>query len=137
MPTSSQSKHYLDREAFTVLCNYAVWFKFYAEVNQITLCNGNRRSKFETNAWLTKQHYSDQILFIMLLDFGYLTSYSIAVGCFQNGVDVNSWDRALLHSAKPSLHANVDCTPLIAAIVSRQAPVVKYLLKVITLSLQG
>ncbi|KAH9329021.1 hypothetical protein KI387_001129, partial [Taxus chinensis] len=47
-----------------------------------------------------------------------------------NGVDKNSWDRALLRSAKPALHANVDCTPLIAAIVSRQAPVVKYLLEV-------
>ncbi|KAH9317374.1 hypothetical protein KI387_019143, partial [Taxus chinensis] len=48
----------------------------------------------------------------------------------KNGVDKNSWDRALLRSAKPALHANVDCTPLIAAIVSRQAPVVKYLLEV-------
>ncbi|GLJ55644.1 hypothetical protein SUGI_1195080 [Cryptomeria japonica] len=47
----------------------------------------------------------------------------------KNGVDINSWDRALLRSAKPALYANVDCTPLIAAIVSRQAPVVKYLLE--------
>lgn len=49
----------------------------------------------------------------------------------QNGVDINSCDRALLRSAKPTLHTNVDCTPLVAAIVSRQVPVVKYLLEVI------
>ena len=44
---------------------------------------------------------------------------------------INSWDRALLCSAKPALYTNVDSTPLIAAIVSRQASVVKYLLEVI------
>eukprot|EP01018_Ginkgo_biloba_P031804 Gb_08320 [translate_table: standard] len=46
-----------------------------------------------------------------------------------NGVDVNSWDRVLLRSTKPALHANIDCMPLIAAIVSRQAPVVRHLLE--------
>ncbi len=52
--------------------------------------------------------------------------------CFgmQSGVDVNSWHRVLLRSAKPALHANVNCTPLIAAIVARQDLVVKYFLKV-------
>jgi hypothetical protein len=48
----------------------------------------------------------------------------------QSGVDVNSWHRVLLRSAKPALHANVNWTPLIAAIVARQDLVVKYLLKV-------
>lgn len=47
----------------------------------------------------------------------------------KTGVDVNSWHRVLLRSLKPSLHSNLDCTPLIAAIVSRQTAVVKYLLK--------
>eukprot|EP00250_Pteridium_aquilinum_P017277 c23544_g1_i3 orf=333-2561(+) len=47
----------------------------------------------------------------------------------KSGVDVNSWHRVLLRSLKPSLHSNLDCTPLIAAIVSRQAAVVKYLLE--------
>jgi len=47
----------------------------------------------------------------------------------KSGVDVNSWHRVLLRSAKPALHANVNCTPLIAAIVARQDLVVKYLLK--------
>lgn len=47
----------------------------------------------------------------------------------KNGVDVNSWHRVLLRSMKPALHSSVDCTALIAAIVCRQAPVVKYLLK--------
>lgn len=44
---------------------------------------------------------------------------------------MNCVDRVLLRSVKPALHANVDCTPLVAAIVSRQAPVVKYLLEVL------
>ena len=48
----------------------------------------------------------------------------------QNGVDVNSWHRVLLRSVKPALHANIDCTALIAAVVCRQAPVVKCLLQV-------
>lgn len=39
-------------------------------------------------------------------------------------------DRVLLQSAKPALHANIDCTPLVAAIVSRQVSMVKYLLEV-------
>ncbi|KAH9558803.1 hypothetical protein CY35_06G026300 [Sphagnum magellanicum] len=47
----------------------------------------------------------------------------------KSGVDVNSWHRVLLRSAKPALHANVNCTPLIAAIVARQDLVDKYLLK--------
>ncbi|XP_030459921.2 uncharacterized protein LOC115680267 [Syzygium oleosum] len=45
------------------------------------------------------------------------------------GVDVNGIDRALLQSSKPSLHINVDCNPLIAAIISRQVSVVQRLLQ--------
>ncbi|KAI3426781.1 ANK_REP_REGION domain-containing protein [Psidium guajava] len=45
------------------------------------------------------------------------------------GVDVNGTDRALLQSSKPSLHINVDCNPLIAAIISRQVLVVRRLLQ--------
>ncbi|XP_011040607.1 PREDICTED: ankyrin-3-like isoform X1 [Populus euphratica] len=47
----------------------------------------------------------------------------------KNGVDINCTRRVLLQSVKPALHANVDCTPLVAAIVSRQVSVVKYLLE--------
>lgn len=47
----------------------------------------------------------------------------------KNGVDINCMDRVLLRSAKPTLLANVDCTPLISAIVSRQSAIVKYLLE--------
>ncbi|KAL5726745.1 hypothetical protein ACHQM5_000011 [Ranunculus cassubicifolius] len=47
----------------------------------------------------------------------------------ENGVDINCMDRVLLRSAKPMLHANVNCTPLVGAIVSRQVVVVKYLLE--------
>ncbi|KAF8399917.1 hypothetical protein HHK36_015787 [Tetracentron sinense] len=45
------------------------------------------------------------------------------------GVDVNAIDRVLLRSSKPSLHTNVDCTALVAAIVSRQVSVVRMLLQ--------
>ncbi|KAJ7279834.1 hypothetical protein O6H91_Y376100 [Diphasiastrum complanatum] len=57
---------------------------------------------------------------------GYL---DIVATLTKSGVNVNSWYRILLRSAKPALHANVDCTPLVAAIVARHAPVVKYLLE--------
>ncbi|KAF8398680.1 hypothetical protein HHK36_014535 [Tetracentron sinense] len=45
------------------------------------------------------------------------------------GVDVNATDRVLLRLSKPSLHTNVDCTALVAAIVSRQVSVVRMLLQ--------
>ncbi|BBN03698.1 uncharacterized protein MPTK1_2g25620 [Marchantia polymorpha subsp. ruderalis] len=47
----------------------------------------------------------------------------------KSGVDIDSWHRVLLRSAKPMLYANIDCTPLIAAIVGRQTAVVDYLLQ--------
>ncbi|CAL9126200.1 unnamed protein product, partial [Musa textilis] len=45
------------------------------------------------------------------------------------GADPNATSRLLLRSLKPSLHTHVDCTALIAAIVSRQAAVVRRLLQ--------
>ncbi|KAI8032430.1 Ankyrin-2 [Camellia lanceoleosa] len=45
------------------------------------------------------------------------------------GVDANATDRVLLQSYKPSLHTNVDCTALVAAVVSRQISVVHLLLQ--------
>lgn len=48
----------------------------------------------------------------------------------QNGVDANANTRMLMQSSKPSLHANVDCNALAAAVVSRQASAVQLLLKV-------
>ncbi|CAL5016210.1 unnamed protein product [Urochloa decumbens] len=45
------------------------------------------------------------------------------------GADPNATARVLLRSLKPSLHANVDCTALFAAIVSRQVAVVCHLLQ--------
>ncbi|XP_020596901.1 ankyrin-3-like [Phalaenopsis equestris] len=53
----------------------------------------------------------------------------VVAALVENGVDVNSLDRVLLRSIKPTLHANVDCTPLVAAIVSKHKPIVKYLLE--------
>ncbi|KAL6646708.1 hypothetical protein ACP70R_015402 [Stipagrostis hirtigluma subsp. patula] len=47
----------------------------------------------------------------------------------QSGVDVNCMARVLLRSVKPALHANVDCTPLVAAIMSRQISTVKLLIE--------
>ncbi|XP_037478274.1 ankyrin-3 [Triticum urartu] len=45
------------------------------------------------------------------------------------GADPNATSRVLLRSLKPSLHLNVDCTALFAAIVSRQVAVVRQLLQ--------
>ncbi|KDO55639.1 hypothetical protein CISIN_1g004504mg [Citrus sinensis] len=45
------------------------------------------------------------------------------------GVDINATDRLLLQSLKPSLHTNVDCSALVAAVVSRQVSVVQLLLQ--------
>ncbi|KAE9619868.1 putative ankyrin repeat-containing domain-containing protein [Lupinus albus] len=45
------------------------------------------------------------------------------------GVDVSATDRLLLQSIKPSLHRNVDCTALFAAVIHRQISVVCLLLK--------
>ncbi|KAL9995950.1 putative ankyrin repeat-containing domain-containing protein [Helianthus debilis subsp. tardiflorus] len=45
------------------------------------------------------------------------------------GVDINASARVLLCSSKPSLHTNTNCTPLVAAVVSRQVAVVHLLLQ--------
>ncbi|XP_076896547.1 uncharacterized protein LOC143549544 [Bidens hawaiensis] len=45
------------------------------------------------------------------------------------GVDINASARVLLCSSKPSLHTNTNCTPLVAAVVSRQVVVVNLLLQ--------
>ncbi|KAL5581319.1 hypothetical protein UlMin_013761 [Ulmus minor] len=47
----------------------------------------------------------------------------------KSGVDANAEDRVLLRSSKPSLHTNVDCTALVAAVVSRQVSIVHLLLQ--------
>ncbi|XVF85219.1 hypothetical protein PTKIN_Ptkin17bG0100300 [Pterospermum kingtungense] len=44
-------------------------------------------------------------------------------------VDINAIDRVLLRSSKPSLHANIDCNALAAAVVCRQVSVVRLLLQ--------
>lgn len=44
---------------------------------------------------------------------------------------MDATNRVLLQSSKPSLHTNVDCTALVAAVVSRQVSVVRLLLEVI------
>ncbi|KAA0056596.1 ankyrin-3 [Cucumis melo var. makuwa] len=45
------------------------------------------------------------------------------------GVDANATDRVLLQSSKPSLHTNVNCTALVAAVVSRKISIVRFLLQ--------
>ncbi|KAL3526164.1 hypothetical protein ACH5RR_014536 [Cinchona calisaya] len=57
---------------------------------------------------------------------GFVDVISSLVKC---GVDVNASNRMLLQSCKPSLHTNVDCTALAAAIVSRQVSAVRLLLE--------
>uniref|UniRef100_J3LCK1 Uncharacterized protein n=1 Tax=Oryza brachyantha TaxID=4533 RepID=J3LCK1_ORYBR len=53
----------------------------------------------------------------------------VVVILLQNGVDVNSMARVLLRSVKPVLHANVNCTPLVAAVMGRQISTVKLLIE--------
>ncbi|GJN20988.1 hypothetical protein PR202_gb08433 [Eleusine coracana subsp. coracana] len=53
----------------------------------------------------------------------------IVVILLQNGINVNCMARVLLRSVKPALNANVDCTPLVAAIMSRQISTVKLLIE--------
>lgn len=57
---------------------------------------------------------------------GFVDVISSLVKC---GVDANACTRVLLQSCKPSLHANVECTALAAAIVSRQVSAVRLLLE--------
>ncbi|CAI9111547.1 OLC1v1011796C2 [Oldenlandia corymbosa var. corymbosa] len=57
---------------------------------------------------------------------GYVDLINVLVEC---GVDVNANTRLLLQSKKPPLHANVDCVPLVAAVVSRQVSAVRRLLE--------
>ncbi|XP_022990975.1 ankyrin-1 [Cucurbita maxima] len=45
------------------------------------------------------------------------------------GVDANATARVLLQSSKPSLHTNVNCTALVAAVVSRKISIVRFLLQ--------
>ncbi|KAM1273186.1 hypothetical protein ACFX2H_023116 [Malus domestica] len=45
------------------------------------------------------------------------------------GVDASAADRMLLQSSKPALHTNVDCSALVAAVVSRQVPIIRLLLQ--------
>ncbi|RVW91697.1 Ankyrin-2 [Vitis vinifera] len=40
----------------------------------------------------------------------------VADTLIKNGVDINCVDRVLLRSVKPALHANIDCTSLVAAV---------------------
>ncbi|PSS33470.1 Ankyrin-2 like [Actinidia chinensis var. chinensis] len=47
----------------------------------------------------------------------------------KGGVDPNATTRVLLQSYRPSLHTNVDCPALVAAVVSRQISVVRLLLQ--------
>lgn len=50
-------------------------------------------------------------------------------------MDASAADRVLLQSSKPSVHMNVDCTALAAAVVGRQVSVVDLLLQVSILCL--
>ncbi|KAK1423242.1 hypothetical protein QVD17_18539 [Tagetes erecta] len=57
---------------------------------------------------------------------GFLNVVDALLKC---GVDINASSRVLLCSYKPSLHTNINCTPLVAAVVSRQVAVVRLLLQ--------
>ncbi|XP_024974972.1 serine/threonine-protein phosphatase 6 regulatory ankyrin repeat subunit A-like [Cynara cardunculus var. scolymus] len=57
---------------------------------------------------------------------GFIDVVDVLLKC---GIDVNASARVLLCSSKPSLHTNINCTPLVAAVVSRQVAVVRLLLQ--------
>ncbi|KAF5763932.1 putative ankyrin repeat-containing domain-containing protein [Helianthus annuus] len=57
---------------------------------------------------------------------GFIDVVDVLLKC---GVDINASARVLLCSSKPSLHTNINCTPLVAAVVSRQVAVVRQLLQ--------
>ncbi|XAR51979.1 hypothetical protein NMG60_11006801 [Bertholletia excelsa] len=57
---------------------------------------------------------------------GFTDVVDVLIKC---GVDANTTDRVLLQSSRPSLHANIDCNALAAAVVSRQISVVRRLLQ--------
>ncbi|KAD3641144.1 hypothetical protein E3N88_30368 [Mikania micrantha] len=57
---------------------------------------------------------------------GFINVVNVILKC---GVDINASARVLLCSSKPSLHTNIKCTPLVAAIVSRQVAIVRLLLQ--------
>ena len=101
----------------------------------------NNRSRGLIKAKLV-DYYMGYNLFGFLFPFSMLYWYFIDVPNWillflklQCGVDVSASNRVLLQSSKPSLHANVDSTALVAAIVSRQISVVRLLLQVTLLIL--
>ncbi|KAK9064731.1 hypothetical protein SSX86_016113 [Deinandra increscens subsp. villosa] len=57
---------------------------------------------------------------------GFVDVVDVLLKC---AVDINASARVLLCSSKPSLHTNINCTPLVAAVVSRQVAVVRLLLQ--------
>ncbi|KAK9061676.1 hypothetical protein SSX86_018859 [Deinandra increscens subsp. villosa] len=114
------------------------------EILEILLKNGASQPACE-EALLEASCHGRGGKFIELLMASYLIRANIAVralvtACCRGftdvvdtllkcGVDVNAAARVLLQSSKPSLHTNIDCTALVAAVVSRQVAIVRLLLQ--------
>lgn len=89
-------------------------------------CYGHgRASELLMGSDLIRPHVAVQALFTACCR-GFTTVVDALLKC---GVDVNATSRVLLQSRKPALHTNVNCTALVAAIVSRQVAVVNLLLE--------
>ncbi|GAB4847953.1 hypothetical protein Ancab_027014 [Ancistrocladus abbreviatus] len=89
-------------------------------------CHGHPRfSEQLMGTDLIRSHVSVHA-FVIACCRGFKDVVDVLMKC---GVDVNAVDRMLLQSSKPSLHTNVDCTALVAAVVSRHVSVVRLLLK--------
>ncbi|XP_057982174.1 uncharacterized protein LOC131167386 [Malania oleifera] len=89
-------------------------------------CHGQAQlAKLLMDSDLIRPHISVHALVIACCR-GFVEVVGALMKC---GVDVGATDRVLLRSSKPSLHTNVDCTALAAAVVSRQVSVVRLLLQ--------
>ncbi|TKY46407.1 Ankyrin-3 protein [Spatholobus suberectus] len=89
-------------------------------------CHGQAESvELLMNSDLIRPHVAVHAL-VTACCRGFVDIIEIFIKC---GVDASAADRLLLQSLEPSLHANVDCTALFAAVIHRQVPVVGLLLK--------
>ncbi|KAG2710571.1 hypothetical protein I3760_04G033600 [Carya illinoinensis] len=89
-------------------------------------CHGHaRHSELLMGSDLIRPHVGRHAL-VTACFRGYVDVVDTLMKC---GVDASASDRFLLQSSKPSVHTNVDCTALAAAVIGRQVAIVRLLLQ--------